>query len=242
MALKSTSPLGRLAAVSLDAPMAALAGLSVGFVAFAMPDSVLSNAIRTSGLAAVVPAAEPPLGEAARLGLVAVAAVATFLFVWFLLRALGSKSPEGVRIDAPAPELEAEQVPRLRRADVHPDAPSRRPFFARDLGEPTEQAAVVEIPAEPEPEPIPERVAEVTPEPEPLAPEPIESAATSREAEEPSIASLMERLEQGLVRREQRKAAPAAEPVEAVAEEEDSVDARLRSALGDLQRLAARQS
>jgi hypothetical protein len=52
----------------------------------------------------------------------------------------------------------------------------------------------------------------------------------------------MERLEQGLVRREQQKAARAAKPVEAVVEEENSVDARLRSALGDLQRLAARQS
>jgi len=240
MALRSTSPLGRLAKVSLDAPMAALAGLSVGFVAFAMPDAVLSDAIRTSGLPTIVPAAEPPLGEAARLGLVGVAAVATFLFVWFLLRALGSKSPEGGRAEATTPELGVEQVPRLRRADAHPDAPSRRPFFARDLGEPVEEAAVVEVPAGPEAPPVPEPVAEA--EPEPLAPEPIESVATSHEAEEPSIASLMERLEQGLVRREQHKAARAAEPVEAVAEEEDSVDARLRSALGDLQRLAARQS
>ncbi|MGS1016843.1 hypothetical protein [Allosphingosinicella humi] len=240
MALRSTSPLGRLAAVSLDAPMAALAGLSVGFVAFAMPESVLSNAIRTSGLPTVVPAAEPPLGEAARLGLVGVAAVATFLFVWFLLRALGSKSPEAGRAEAPALELDAQQVPRLRRADALPDAPSRRPFFARDLGEPVEESAVVEAPVEPEAPPIPEPVAEA--EPEPLAPEPIETIATSREAEGPSIASLMERLEQGLVRREQQKAARAAKPVEAVVEEENSVDARLRSALGDLQRLAARQS
>ena len=110
----------------------------------------------------------------------------------------------------------------------------------------------MEAPVEPEALPIPEPAAEVDPEPlapepvaevepEPLAPEPIETVATSREAE-PSIASLMERMEQGLVRREQQKAARAAKPVEAIAEEEDSVDARLRSALGDLQRLAARQS
>lgn len=216
--------------------MAGLAGLSVGFVVFAMPEAVLSNAIRTSGLPSVMPAAEPPLGDAARFGLVAIAAVATFLFVWFLLRALGSKMPASAGRESPARE-EAFEVPRLRRADAHPDAPSRRPLFARDLGEPL----------------VPLDLAEPTPGPDasPEAPEaePAEALSPSRDAEEPplpaaeepSIASLMQRLEQGLLRRQQEMdhAAPVLAPV---AHEEDPVDSRLRSALSDLQRLAARQA
>ena len=147
---------GAAGKVSLDAAMAALAAASAGFVTFAMPDAVFADLIGMSGLPALIPAAEPPLGPTARLAAVAAVAVGAFLLVSLLLRALGQQPPKAETAsiapaapkpaEAPAatggrrrsflPEPEPE-APRIRRADAHPDAPSRRPLFAgTDLGEP----------------------------------------------------------------------------------------------------------
>ena len=119
----------------LDAAMAALAAVSVGFVTFAMPNDIFSGLVTSSGIPALVPAAQPPLGQTARLAAVALAAILTFAAVFGLLRALGRAPAKGKTRGKPV-EVSGEP-PRLRRADSHPDAPSRRPIFAgADLGAP----------------------------------------------------------------------------------------------------------
>jgi hypothetical protein len=89
MVEKTKTPPARTRGSALDLPMAALAGGSVGFFAFAMPANLFERLVGMTGLPGLVPAAQPPLGDTARLGFVAVAAVAAFGLVWLLLRKLG---------------------------------------------------------------------------------------------------------------------------------------------------------
>lgn len=227
--------LKRGGASALDLPMAALAALSVGFVAFAMPDALFTGAVQASGLPSLLPAAEPPLGTTARLAVVIAAAVAAFACTWLLLRALGNMGSPRPR-HREATEVEAPPL-RLRRADAHPDAPLRRPLVAGlDLGEPEP----IEPPAEEETSPS---VVEAEARAEEIVDGEWDEASDlpPMELEEPTIADLMERLERGLVRR-QRVAAPAETPEESPAILAPAIDDRLRSALDDLQRLAARRA
>src|SRR5947209_4385661 len=117
----------------LDNAVAALAALSGGFVAYAMPESLFSRLVAASGLAQFLAAAQPPLGMKARLAAAGAIVLLVYAFVWLLMRALDDIG----RSRRPA-AAEAEAMPlRLRRADAHPDAPSRQPILAgRDLGEP----------------------------------------------------------------------------------------------------------
>lgn len=122
----------------LSLPLAPVAGVVCGvIVAFAIvlvPRAMLEDVLIGSGLPAILPAAEPPLGATARLGLTLVAAGGAGLLVWFLMfLAAGSRIVGfGQADDAGDP-----MVPVLRRADAHPDAPARRPLFAHeDLGTP----------------------------------------------------------------------------------------------------------
>jgi hypothetical protein len=173
---------------AFDAGLAALAALSAGFVAFAMPESLFSSLVETSRLPEFVPAAEPPLGDTARLAAVGMAFLLTFAAVWGLMAALG-------RLPARRePEAEPEaQAPRLRRADAHPDAPARRPLLARDLGEPLDLEDFPEAPAREEPaladmehRPLPAFLVPQTQEAEPMAeaePDPAEAEAQWGEPE-----------------------------------------------------------
>lgn len=209
---------------SLDMPMAGLAAVSVAFVVWAMPDAFFAGAVSLTGLPALVPAAAPPLGDTARIGVALVAALATFAAVWLVLRALGD--PGRVRrVARPHPEMAG--APKLRRADVHPDAPPRRPLFARDeLGTPLDDR-VFEAPATAHADDAAENsvleldeLARFTP------------AAPTPEPEAPSLSHLMQRLELGLVRRQ------GSEPSFVST---DPVDGRLENALADLRRMAARR-
>jgi hypothetical protein len=144
---------------ALDIAVAALAAASVAFVTFAMPEDIFSGLVTASRLPDFVAAAQPPLGQTARLAAMAAASLITFGLVYSLLRALDSLPSAGRR---PAPALSEDEAPRLRRADAHPDAPSRRPLLARhELGEPEEvqEEAPREKPEEPrgeiEPQPLP---------------------------------------------------------------------------------------
>jgi hypothetical protein len=132
---------------------------------------------------------------------------------------------------------------------------TRAPAFLVAQEPETVEAEPVEAEAEPEaslvwppepvaeeaPEPEPEPVREPEPEPEPEAvvaeapaPEPV--LAKAEPEEEPSISKLMQRLEFGLAKKERVVLDPAA----VAAPADDAVGHRLRSAIGDLQKLAAR--
>ncbi|HEX8191923.1 MAG TPA: hypothetical protein VF552_03405 [Allosphingosinicella sp.] len=197
MAFKYAAAAGRVNG-SIDMPLAAVAALAVGFAAFVMPDGILNRIVEGSGLPSILSAAQPPLGTTARAGVSAAAAAATFAIVFMLLRMLdrgSGKAPTRERDRERAPLFEEAEghttvTPKLRRADIHPDAPARRPILAtRELGEPDLRQAppiaaeapplVVDVPdaaAVPDPEPEPE------PEPEPVpTPEP-------RSAAEPEVA------------------------------------------------------
>src|SRR6476661_7169236 len=112
---------------AIDLGVAALAAVSVGFVTFAMPEALFSSLITASHLPDVVAAAAPPLGMKARLAVLAAGAGLTFALVWALLHALEPKPAGQAKKPRKAGDPDA---PRLRRADAHPDAPSRRPLFA----------------------------------------------------------------------------------------------------------------
>lgn len=233
---------------ALDLPVAGLAAAAAVFFAFAVPQDMLSHMVSATGLPSLFAAAQPPLGITARIAIAVVGALLTFGLVFLLLRLL-DRSGLDVPVDGPVFQTEDEQAPKLRRRDVHPDAPGRRPISAtRDLGEPASfepeapEPAKASVPlwldeappealAEPEPEPEPEVVSEPVPEPAPASP-----------AELPtSIAALMDRLEQGLARRRSpHEAAVLHSPPPQVFPE--APDDRLQSAINSLQRLAARQS
>jgi hypothetical protein len=112
------------------------------------------------------------------------------------------------------------------------------PAFLVEQEPETAEAEPAEAPAEPEPEtPLvwPQSAAE--PEAaEVLEPEPVAEAAPEPE-DDPSISKLMQRLEFGLARKE--RAAPL-DPSAVAPPADDAVGHRLRSAIGDLQKLAAR--
>src|SRR5690349_9670940 len=135
---------------AFDAGLAALAAVSAGFLAFAMPESLFSSLVETSRLPEFVPAAQPPLGETARLAAAGAALLVAFAATWAVLAALGRRPARR------KPETEAAmgaEAPRLRRADAHPDAPARRPLLARDLGEPLDLEDFPQASVEPAPAP-----------------------------------------------------------------------------------------
>jgi hypothetical protein len=136
MADQSKPKAARPRGSALDLPMTLLAAGSVGFAAFAMPADLFESLVTATGLPGLVAAAQPPLGGTARIAFVAGGALLTFALVWSLLRAL---SRPAVR-KAPAAAGEA---PRLRRADMHPDAPARAPIrAASDFAVPLDPDAV----------------------------------------------------------------------------------------------------
>ncbi|HYW16541.1 MAG TPA: hypothetical protein VE891_10380 [Allosphingosinicella sp.] len=160
---------------AFDSGLAALAALSAGFVAFAMPESLFSGLVETSRLPDFVPAAQPPLGETARLAATGAAALLTFAAVWGLMALLG-RTPARRKPEAETGAEAGAEAPKLRRADAHPDAPARRPLLARDLGEPLDLEDFEQAPAEEEllsaeqeqeQRPLPAFLVAQEPEPEP---------------------------------------------------------------------------
>lgn len=111
----------------------AIAGAAAAGTFLLVPSAMLEDWVWRSGIAALLPVAQPPLGATARIvlalagGGVAAAVLWSALFLLF--------GPEGLL--APKPRAPAEAgAPTLRRADAHPDAPARRPLSASDLGAP----------------------------------------------------------------------------------------------------------
>ena len=171
MASRSFASLAGGARSTLDVPVAALAGLAVAVVAFAAPADLLGNLVTATGLPSVVAAAEPPLGFKARIGLGAVGATAVFAFTFLLLRWLERNGARRASQFEEEDTLELEvEAPRLRRRDIHPDAPARAPLLAaHELGEPDFEGeesfdARAAWPS-PEPAPAPEPAWEETADP-----------------------------------------------------------------------------
>jgi hypothetical protein len=123
----------------LSLPVAPLVAVVLGgliALAFALvPAGLLEDFVIDSGIAAVVPAAEPPLGFTARAVLILTAGGGTALIAWFgLFLLIGGRS---LVVQRSGEVEDDDKAPVLRRADAHPDAPSRRPLSAnRELGTP----------------------------------------------------------------------------------------------------------
>ncbi|WP_188054431.1 hypothetical protein [Sphingosinithalassobacter sp. CS137] len=121
----------------MNIPIAPLAAAFLGLASAAgfalMPTPVLESTVIDSGIAAIVAAAEPPLGMTARLLVAAGAGILVALVTWFALFLLlgGRAIVIGKRVER------NDAAPVVRRADAHPDAPPRPPLRAtRDLGPP----------------------------------------------------------------------------------------------------------
>jgi hypothetical protein len=110
----------------LDMAMSAFAAASVAFVTFVMPAELLARVVTVGS-------------QAGRAAVSAAAALATLIAVSLLLRALGNAPRASKAAEVPS------EPPRLRRADMHPDAPSRTPILAgRELGVPLDDMAIDE--------------------------------------------------------------------------------------------------
>lgn len=151
----------------LIVPVALLGGAALGLVTAAgfalVPGDMLARVILRSGIPAIIAAAEPPLGITARIVLALAGGGIVALLSWFaLFLVLGSRTlvmGSGAAVQADGDT--GDSVPVLRRADAHPDAPSRRPVFAnRDLGTPfldvrARPAHKADLALPPEPSPLP---------------------------------------------------------------------------------------
>ena len=112
-------------------------GLITAIGVVAISTETLESLVWTTGVAALVPAAAPPLGMTARAllalgsGLLVAALLWSSLFLLF--------GPGGFLVRR-APREDG--VPVIRRADAHPDAPPRKPMSAADLGTPMMEVGV----------------------------------------------------------------------------------------------------
>lgn len=128
-------------------PAAMIAGVTGVIVALGIaivPGWRLESAVLATGLPALLPAAEPPLGLTARIGLMLLAGGSVAMLLWIALTLLAGdrliRLPmrDGAAATDVGPDSDPiEAVPTVRRGDAHPDAPPRAPVMAaRDLGTP----------------------------------------------------------------------------------------------------------
>ncbi|SOB86530.1 hypothetical protein SAMN06297144_1636 [Sphingomonas guangdongensis] len=135
------------------ATVAILAGTAVACALLFVPIDLIEGVVSRSGLPALFPAAEPPLGSTARMALAITLGSGIGAVAWFALTLLW-----GDAAATPAP-VQAAGVPVLRRADAHPDAPPRPPLLAtRDLGDPFADTVVPILARVSKPEPAPEPI------------------------------------------------------------------------------------
>jgi hypothetical protein len=232
--------------------LAGAAGLAVAVGIALTPAWRIEAAVSASGLPAFLPAAAPPLGITARIGLMLGAGGIVTVLLWFALLLLTGQTMLSLAKPAVADEADEDELPpAVRRADAHPDAPPRPPVRAtRDLGTPfLDVTAPVEVGEEVtlprdldtpmalfDPAALPVEPVAPAPTVRPLfraaAPEPVVEPEPEPEVqpaapEPPSIADLLTRLDDGLNRRaDAPKAAPPA--------------TGLASTLGALRQLATR--
>lgn len=180
--------------------VAAVAAAGGALALASVPVPLIEIALASSGISELVPAAAPPLGGTARalvsalgalLGGGAALALLPSGAAWTQDRegrdTMGSAVEKIVafvrRGKEPAePVAPVADVPLLRRADAHPDAPARAPIMAsRDLGEAPLAGVDAPEPAFPAPQPPPAAAWL-----EPAAPEPVMPESAMPLAEAPS--------------------------------------------------------
>ncbi len=190
----------------LDLPAALLMGAAAAALVMMAPIVALQNAVVASGLPELLPAAGPPLGGKARLMFAFATALIGFGAALLVLRAAGRGSGSRRPPRDPRDEIEDDflPAPRVRRRDLHPDAPVRAPLMAaRDLGEPGapsesplrikrarlhEALAAAEVPVESN-EPVPVEEEPVALSPVVASPEPpVEEEAIQAPPAAPSAA------------------------------------------------------
>lgn len=139
-----------------DRPIAALAAGAAAAMLLLMPVDLLQDLVIESGLPNFFPPAVPPLGLKARVGFAVAAALIAFAMAYGVMRMIG-RSPRQTASRLDRDEVgpaSVDQAPRMRRRDLHPDAPVRAPLSAlRDLGDPLGEARAPLFKPEPEPEP-----------------------------------------------------------------------------------------
>ncbi|MEG3083496.1 hypothetical protein U1707_07570 [Sphingomonas sp. PB2P12] len=104
---------------------------------FLLPTTTLESLVWTTGVAALIPAAAPPLGTTARLLLAFGGSALTAALLWSSLYLLFG--PGGLLVGRARRD---DDLPVVRRADAHPDAPPRKPMSAADLGTPMMEVGV----------------------------------------------------------------------------------------------------
>ena len=151
----------RVGRFPIEIPAAAALAVAVAMLVVALPDWRFEGGVAATGLGNVLPAAQPPLGTTARIVVALVLAALAFLGALFGLRALDGKP-------------DTSDFPAFRAADLHPDAPRRRPIlagaeFGTPLDEPAPPARRRALVAETLPSflaPQPPQIADLVPEPE----------------------------------------------------------------------------
>ena len=122
---------------SLPVYGAVVGGLIAAIGVLLASTETLESAVWTTGVAALVPSAAPPLGTTARAQLAVGRGALVAALRWSSLFLLFG--PGGV-FAKPSPREDG--VPVIRRADAHPDAPPRKPMSAADLGTPMMEVGV----------------------------------------------------------------------------------------------------
>ena len=104
---------------------------------FLSPTTTLEGLVWTTGVASLIPAAAPPLGMTACLLLALGGGMLAAALLWSSLFLL--VGPGGLLVRRPRRD---DDLPVVRRADAHPDAPPRKPMSAADLGTPMMEVGV----------------------------------------------------------------------------------------------------
>lgn len=136
-----TLPIHRPVTLALTPSLGVAAAACAATICLVLPSSVLETIVLNSGIPAILPAAEPPLGYTARVALAMILGGAAGAVVW--LAAYLAFGGDGIvtlkpRVRSPKPVSTVDSTspaPVLRRADAHPDAPARAPLNAtQELG------------------------------------------------------------------------------------------------------------
>lgn len=237
----SSDPKTRRSKLSLPLWMGAFTGAAIALIVFLLPTAALELAVERSGLASVMPAAAPPLGQTARGLLAAMLGGGFAIAVAIILRALEGLPNIKIKRRVIAPKFEVEKQELVKPLPVsEAEEPVRRaPILAtQELGAPFHSIVA------------PSPVKKAEPAPEPVKAEPVKAEPVKTEtmpAPKPiigqgeSLSAMMQRLETGFERRRAMRAdaAPAAEKPLPLPVMPD-IDSALRDALGTLQKMSAR--